>query len=112
VARESIDVAAVRRGIDSKHRGVLWKLFCGVPQKIATHPGYFQQFLDENVSRTSPAIFQIDKDVPRTFPHISDVKYTEVCIIWKKEMYCVDLTFAGGYVEHSAGVDRIFVEGA
>lgn len=78
ITRESINVDAVRRGIDSKHRGALWKLFCGVDESIKSYRGTYQSLLSQNISRQSPAIFQIDKDVPRTFPHISDNSFTEV----------------------------------
>lgn len=78
VAKVDINAAAVRRGVDSKHRKALWRLFCGAEDSIHAQPKLFERLLIDTATTSSPHLEQIEKDVPRTFPHISDSGFSEV----------------------------------
>eukprot|EP01121_Diplochlamys_sp_Union-15-3_P007995 TRINITY_DN2086_c0_g1_i1.p1 TRINITY_DN2086_c0_g1~~TRINITY_DN2086_c0_g1_i1.p1 ORF type:complete len:355 (+),score=38.41 TRINITY_DN2086_c0_g1_i1:543-1607(+) len=77
ITKADIPIEIVRSGVPPKYRGELWKLFCGVHEKIKMNPGYFEMLVEKKKDQSSEHTRQIDKDVHRTFPYFRDVEFDQ-----------------------------------
>eukprot|EP01121_Diplochlamys_sp_Union-15-3_P017934 TRINITY_DN6423_c0_g1_i1.p1 TRINITY_DN6423_c0_g1~~TRINITY_DN6423_c0_g1_i1.p1 ORF type:complete len:442 (+),score=56.48 TRINITY_DN6423_c0_g1_i1:247-1572(+) len=104
VTKSDIPLKIVRSGIPPKYRGELWRLFCGVQKKIAENPGLFEEILEKHKTQTSEHTWQIEKDVPRTFPYFNDIEFDKklrrvlVAYSWYNTVigYCQSMNIIAG----------------
>ncbi|XP_043913562.1 TBC1 domain family member 8B [Protopterus annectens] len=58
----------VIRGIPENLRGELWLLFSGAVNDMATHPGYYNELVEESMGTCSLATDEIERDLRRSLP--------------------------------------------
>eukprot|EP00028_Trichosphaerium_sp_Am-I-7-wt_P008186 CAMPEP_0168530350 /NCGR_PEP_ID=MMETSP0405-20121227/14603_1 /TAXON_ID=498012 /ORGANISM="Trichosphaerium sp, Strain Am-I-7 wt" /LENGTH=208 /DNA_ID=CAMNT_0008554551 /DNA_START=88 /DNA_END=711 /DNA_ORIENTATION=+ len=77
ITKASFTEAQARGGIPPKYRGEVWKIFTNVPEQLAKNKGVYHKLLEDNKDKVSDHVWQIEKDVPRTFPHFKGENFIE-----------------------------------
>ncbi|XP_063314527.1 TBC1 domain family member 9 [Pelobates fuscus] len=58
----------VLKGIPERMREELWMVFSGAVNEIATHPGYYEELVEQSMGKCTIATEEIERDLHRSLP--------------------------------------------
>ncbi|KAJ1504605.1 hypothetical protein HMI54_006787, partial [Coelomomyces lativittatus] len=77
MVRTNIFSRLIHIGIPNRIRGELWELTSGAIYLRCTHPGYFEQILNEHKDLKSFSLEEIEKDLNRSLPEYTGYQFPE-----------------------------------